>query len=83
MKHINLGQKQMTTPCCKNNLYLEPVFLAKVENIELNDCGRKYLKLLRIALDSPRLLDTGGIWHISFPIDCRYIKHVNNTGDEE
>ena len=37
--HINMEQKQLTTPDCMNNISLQPHVLGKMKEIQLNGSG--------------------------------------------
>ena len=37
--HINMEQKQLTTPDCMNNISLQPHVLGKMQEVQLNGSG--------------------------------------------
>ena len=78
---IKMGQKQLTTPDCINNINLQPNFIAKFKEIQLNASGWRCLRLQSMDAKLSKLDTIGGTSFVELPVSRESIIIVKNTKD--
>ena len=78
---INLGEKHLTTPDCIHNIKLQTTFPEKVEDIELNGSGWRYLKKQSMDVTFSKIDFIGSTSFFDLPPKHRSIINKKDTDE--